>query len=61
MKHVFVVEEIIQADEHQLNTKCVSQVQDNVVYDVRLKICAHTRTVRSLRDVLLQGGNNRPL
>lgn len=33
VKHVFTVEEIIQADEHQLNAKCVSQVQDNVVYD----------------------------
>ncbi|KAH9382292.1 hypothetical protein HPB48_015754 [Haemaphysalis longicornis] len=37
VKHVFAVEEIIQADEHRLNAKCVSQVQDNVVYDVRLK------------------------
>lgn len=40
VKHVFTVEEIIQADEHQLNAKCVSQVQDNVVYDVRLKVNA---------------------
>lgn len=40
MRHVFVVEEIIQADEHQLNAKCVSQVQDNVVYNMRLKVNA---------------------
>ncbi|KAH9379710.1 hypothetical protein HPB48_009117 [Haemaphysalis longicornis] len=47
VKHVFAVEKLIQADEHQLNAKCVSQVQDNVVYDVRLKIYAHTRSVAS--------------
>ncbi|CAN7978180.1 unnamed protein product [Ixodes persulcatus] len=40
MRHVFAVEEIIHAEEHQLNAKCVSQVQDNVVYDVRLKVNA---------------------
>ncbi|KAG0430110.1 hypothetical protein HPB47_022990, partial [Ixodes persulcatus] len=44
-QHVFSVEEIIDGSTNKVKAKCVSQVRQNVVYDITLQLSTSPRAI----------------